>query len=107
MVNAISLLAMRHLVRIELSLKLALPAFGRLLPNLDTWQVPASHFRGGVGAEQLVRKRGPDRVKTRNLSIAFSNSRCRTLPLSARGIRADARACKLARDGELREKACS
>jgi hypothetical protein len=41
-----SLPAMRHVIRIELGLKLALPEFGRLLPNSDTWQVPASHFRG-------------------------------------------------------------
>ena len=53
------------------------------------------------------KKRGLDREETHSLSIVFANSRCRTLPLSAKGIRADERACTLARDGELREKACS
>ena len=100
-----SLLAMRYVIRIEPGLKLALPVFGRLLPNSDTGQGSASHFRGVW--EQLIKKRGLDREETRSLSIVFANSRCRTLPLSARGIRADVRACRLARDGELRERACS
>src|SRR5437588_630699 len=37
----------------------------------------------------------------------FTNSRFRTPPGSATGIRADAQAYTLARDGGLREKACS
>ncbi len=39
-----SLLGMRYVTQIEPGLKLALPEFGRLLPNPDTWQAPASHF---------------------------------------------------------------
>src|SRR6267154_686628 len=96
---AMSLLAMRYVMRIEPGLKLTLPEFGRLLAKSDTWQGSASHFRGVW--EQLLKKRGLDREEIRSLSIVFANSRCRTLPLSAREIRADARACRLARDGEL------
>ena len=52
-----------------------------------------------------IRSRG--REATRILSTAFPNSRSRRPPRSATGIRADARAYTPARDGGLREKACS
>jgi len=47
------------------------------------------------------------RQAPRTLSTASPNSRSRTPPRSATGIRADARAYTPARDGALREKACS
>src|SRR6267378_4386390 len=53
----------------------------------------------------VIHSRG--RQATRTLSTAFPNSRSRTPPPSATGIRADARAYTPARDGGLREKACS
>src|SRR5437870_10169909 len=54
-----------------------------------------------------LKNRSRGRQATRTLSTAFPNSRSRTSPRSATGIRADARAYKPARDGGLREKACS
>src|SRR6266851_3678620 len=48
-----------------------------------------------------------DHQATRTLSTAFPNSRARTSPGSATGIRTDAPAYIPARDGGLREKACS
>jgi hypothetical protein len=47
------------------------------------------------------------RQAPRTLSTASPNSRARTAPFAATGIRVDARACTPARDGGLREKACS
>ncbi|MCU1258138.1 MAG: hypothetical protein JWO80_1023, partial [Bryobacterales bacterium] len=57
--------------------------------------------------ERFFKNRSRGRQATRTLSTAFSNSRSRTSPRSAMGIRADARAYTPARDGGLREKACS
>src|SRR5437870_986052 len=54
-----------------------------------------------------LKNRSRGRQATRTLSTAFPNSRFRTPPRSATGIRADARAYTPARDGGLREKACS
>src|SRR5437016_7900156 len=54
-----------------------------------------------------LKNRSRGREATRTLSTAFPNSRSRTPPRSATGIRADARAYTPARDGGLRAKACS
>src|ERR1700688_5039668 len=56
---------------------------------------------------RFLKTRSRGRLTTRTLSTAFPNSRSRTSPRSATGIRADARAYTPARDGGLREKACS
>src|SRR3989454_3790526 len=59
-------------------------------------------------AEDGIRDYKVTGVQTCALPIsAFPNSRSRTPPLSATGIRADARAYTPTRDGGLREKACS
>src|SRR5271167_444082 len=57
--------------------------------------------------ERFLKNRRRGGQTTRTLSTAFPNSRSRTPPPSATGIRADARAYTPARDGGLREKACS
>src|SRR5258708_5262963 len=57
--------------------------------------------------KRFLGNRNRVRQATRTLSTAFPNSRSRKPPLSATGIRADARAYTPARDGGLREKACS
>src|SRR6266852_1178935 len=56
---------------------------------------------------RFLKKRSRGRQATRTLSTVFPNSRSRTPPRSATGIRADARAYTPARDGGLREQACS
>src|ERR1700740_2016954 len=56
---------------------------------------------------EFFKNRSRARQATRTLSTAFPNSRSRLPPRSATGIRADARAYTPARDGGLREKACS
>ena len=58
--------------------------------------------RGACALERCLKNRS-----TRTPSTAFPNSRSRTPPRSATGIRADARAYTPARDGGLRGKACS
>ena len=67
----------------------------------------AAHRQTACALERFLKNRSRGRQATRTLSTAFPNSRCRTPPRSAMGIRADARACTPARDGGLREKACS
>src|ERR1700682_6221907 len=63
---------------------------------------------GGKGVIFLIgRDSWPRGPATRTLSTAFPNSRSRTPPLSATGIRVDARAYTPARGGGLHEKACS
>ncbi len=57
--------------------------------------------------DRFLKNRSQGREATRTLSTAFPNSRSRTSPGSATGIRVDARAYTPARDGGLREKACS
>src|SRR5437667_9049109 len=57
--------------------------------------------------DRFLKNRSRGREATRILSTAFPNSRSRTPPRSATGIRADARAYTPARDGGLRERACS
>lgn len=49
----------------------------------------------------------PGRAASRTPSTAFPNSTCPRWPRSAACIRADARACTLARDGAPRGKSCS
>jgi hypothetical protein len=69
---------------------------------------PSQPMPGAACAlERFLNNRSRGRQATRTLSTVFPNSRARTLPCSATGIRADARACTPARDGGLREKACS
>ena len=72
------------------------------------WPPHRNPFPGRPGGfERFLKNRSRGRQATPTLSTAFPNSRCRTPPLSARGIRADARAYTPARDGGLRERACS
>jgi hypothetical protein len=54
--------------------------------------------------ERFLKNHSRARQTTRTLSPAFPNSRSRTPPRAATGIRADARAYTPARDGGLREK---
>src|SRR5437667_6993288 len=69
---------------------------------------PAQPILGADCAlERFLKNRSRGRQATHTVSIAFPNSRSRTRPRSATGIRADARAYTPARDGGLREKACS
>src|SRR6266852_8613291 len=56
---------------------------------------------------RFLKNRRRGRQATRTLSTGFPNSRVRTSPQSATGIRADARAYTPARGGGLREPACS
>src|SRR3989442_9580782 len=67
----------------------------------------AAHPRAACALERFLKNRSRGRQATRTLSTAFPNSRSRTPPLSATGIRADAQAYTPARGGGLREKACS
>jgi hypothetical protein len=71
--------------------------------NKPTPEKPAA--ARSTAAKSKNRSRGHQ--ATRTLSTAFPNSRSRTPRRSATEIRADARAYTPARDGELREKACS
>src|SRR3989441_9871960 len=69
---------------------------------------PSQPIPGAACAlERFLKNRSRGRQATRTLSTAFPNSRSRTPPGSATGIRADAPAYTPARDGGLREKACS
>src|SRR5580658_6811166 len=56
---------------------------------------------------RFLKNRTRGREATRTLSTAFPSSISRTSPPSATEIPADAPACTPARDGELREPACS
>ncbi len=67
----------------------------------------AAHPRAAWALVRFLKNRSRGRQATRTLSTAFPNSRSCTSPRSAMGIRADARAYTPARDGGLREKACS
>src|SRR3989441_7434518 len=91
------------------------PAFDRCRPELlqqpqrlglDVSTI-AAHPRAACALERFLKNRSRGRQATRTLSTAFPNSRSRAPPRSATGIRADARAYTPARDGGLREKACS
>jgi hypothetical protein len=68
---------------------------------------PSRPIPGRPGPLSFLKNRRRGRLATRTPSTAFPNSRSRTSPRSATGIRADARAYTPARDGGLREKACS
>jgi hypothetical protein len=78
-------------------------------PKRLQFNVPtiAAHKPAARAAERFPNNRRRVRQAPRTLSIAFPNSRSRTPPVPAAGIRADARAYTPARDGGLREKACS
>src|SRR5216683_2981323 len=63
--------------------------------------------RAACALQRFLKNRSRGRQATRTLSTAFSNSRFRTPPRSATGIRANARAYTPGLDGGPREKVCS
>jgi len=63
--------------------------------------------RAACALERFLKNRSRDRQTTRTLSTVFPNSRSRTPPCPATGIRADVRAYTPARDGGFVRKAYS
>src|SRR5271166_4537086 len=74
--------------------------------GLDVFTLVA-HPLAASPLERFLKNRPRGRQATRTLATAFPNSTSHTPPGSAAAIRADVRAYTPARDGGLREKACS
>ena len=81
----------------------AIPQTGSGRPILTTAAVRGS----ACALAPFFKNRSRDRQAPRTLSTAFPNSRSRSPPCPARGIRADERVYTPARDGGLRERSCS
>src|SRR6266404_5422937 len=81
----------------------------RELLSMEIALIGSTHYDAWWLCEKarFFKNRSRGRQVNRTLSTAFPNSRSLTPPGSATGIRADARAYTPARDGGLREKACS